>query len=218
MVRPSRSEDREAVREIFRAGGQRGDPLSNYIEEESIPLALFADYHLDYEPEFCFVAEAGGRIVGYAACSADTDRYNWMVLTRYLPRLLLRVFWRMLTLQYHNTSTFRVIYWFLTRSWREIPDPPHSRYPAHIHLTLAPDFRGLRVGRQLVDAAAERLTRHGVIGGHAVAIEEVGHNAFAPVMGARLLESRPCTLWKHCSDKEWEFKLLVRDFREALRR
>lgn len=218
LIRPYRREDREAVREIFRAGGQRGAPLKTYIEEEAIPLALFADYHLDYEPECCFVAEAQGKVVGYVAGCADTGRYNWIVLTRYLPRLLLRVLWRLFTLQYRQTSTFRVIFWFITRSWREIPEPPPHRYPAHIHLTLARDFRGLRVGRRLVDAVGERLKSFGAVGGHAVAIEEVGHNGFAPVMGATMLESRPCTLWRHCSDKEWEFKLLVRDFREASRR
>ncbi len=214
VVRPYRREDREAVRDIFRAGGQRGDPVSNYIEEEDIPLALFVDYHLDHEPGCCFVAEAGGKVVGYVAGCLDNDRYNWVVLTRYIPRLLVRVLWRLFTLQYRKTSTFRVILWFMTRSWREIPEPPHGRYPAHIHIALVPEYRGLRLGRQLVDTAVDRIKSLGAVGAHGVVIEEAGHNAFAAVMAGTLLESRPCTLWAHCSDKKWMFRLLVRDLRD----
>lgn len=211
LIRPFRRQDREAVRDIFRAGGQRGAPLRTYIEDEEIPLALFADYHMDYEPECCLVVESEGMIVGYALCSADTRRYNRVIATRVLPRLLARVLWRLLTLQYRGTSTFRVIFWFLTRSWREIPEPPLDRFPAHIHLTLSPKYRGFRLGRMLVDAAFDLLRSRGAIGGHGVVIEEAGHNAFAPVLGGTLRESRRCTLWRHCSDKEWEFKLLTRE-------
>ena len=35
----------------------------------------------------------------------------------------------------------------------------------------------------------------------------------ARVLGAEVAEVRPATVWKHCSDKEWEFKLLLMDLR-----
>ena len=196
VIRRYRPEDREAVREVFRAGGQRGEPLRNYIEEEEIPLALFACYHMDYEPECCLVAEAEGRIVGYALCSADTRRYNATVALRIFPRLLGRVLWRLVTMRYRETSTFRVILWFVTRSWREIPEAPLDRYPAHMHVTLSRDYRGFRLGPMIVDAAYNLLRSRGVIGVQGVVIEEKGHHAFAPVLGAALQESRRCTLWR----------------------
>jgi len=212
VIRPYRSEDREAIRDLFRASGQRGGPLKDYIEDEELALALLIDYHLDYEPEHCFVAEAQGVIVGYAVCSADTRRYYRVVLTKLIPWMIGRVLWRLLTMQYRSTSTFHVAWWLLTRSWREIPEASLEKYPGHMHLTLAPTHRGVRLGRDLVRAAAACGRSLGLPGGHGVVIEEAGRNAFARALGARLLESRPCTLWKHCSDREWEFKLLVLDF------
>ena len=78
-------------------------------------------------------------------------------------------------------------------------------------MILDKDYRGFRIGRRLVDASAEHFSKKGIRGGYAVVIEEVGKNAFARVFGARVIEARKATLWEHCTNRQWEFKLMAKD-------
>ena len=211
-IRGLRKSDKEAIREMFRQGGQRGNPLSRYIEDEEIVLRMLVDYYVDHEPECCVVAEIDGKVVGCVLGSKDTHRYDRIMLTRYLPRLLGRVLWRMFTLQYRTMKNYRVIWWFITRAWREIPEGPGPDFPLSVHITISKDYRGYRLGRQLIDAAAANGSRMGLPGGHGVVIEEAHRNVFARTLGARLVATRRTTFWKHFSDEDWDFKLMVKVF------
>jgi ribosomal protein S18 acetylase RimI-like enzyme len=209
VVRPYAYSDRERVREICRGGAQRGNPLKVYIEDEELVLPLIADYYMDYEPENCLVAEDSGRVVGYLLGCRDTRRYYRVLVTRILPKLICRIIWKTFTFQYRKIQTYRIFGWILFRAWRELPKAPLDRYPAHIHLTIDRGYRGYRVARWLVEASEKHFRGLGVRGGHAIVIEEVGKNAFSLVFGGEVLDARRATLWDHCTDKKWQFKLLV---------
>ena len=209
VLRRLRRSDREAVREIFRQGGQRGNPLRVYVEDEEVVLRVLVDYFVDYEPECAVVAEANGRVVGYALAAADTKRYERRVLTRILPRIAARVAWKTLTLQYRTMKTYSLIWWFLTRAWRELPEVSLDRFPVTVHINLSREYRGHGLGRRLMDAEADHLRSLGLPGGHGIVVEEAHRNVFARVLGATLLGTRPTTIWRHCSDQKWDFKLLI---------
>ena len=209
VIRRLRRSDREAVREIFRQGGQRGNPLRVYVEDEEIVLRILIDYFVDYEPECAVVAEADGKIVGYALAAADTKRYERVVLTRILPGIVARVAWKTLTLQYRSTKTYSLIWWFLTRASRELPSVPLDRFPASVHINLSREYRGYGLGRRLMDVEANLLRSLGLPGGHGVVVEEAHRNVFARVLGATLAGTKRTTIWRHCSDQEWDFKLLI---------
>lgn len=212
LIRRLRRNDREAIREMLRQGGQRGNPLSRYIEDEELVLRMLVDYYVDYEPECCVVAEIDGEVVGCVLGSRDSHRYDRIMLTRYLPRLLGRVIYRMFTLQYRTMKNYRIIWWFLTRAWREIPGSPGKDFPLSVHITVSKNYRGYRLGRRLIDAAAENGRLMGLPGGHGVVVEEAHRNVFARTLGATLLETKRTTFWKHFSDEDWDFKLLTKVF------
>jgi GNAT superfamily N-acetyltransferase len=52
------------------------------------------------------------------------------------------------------------------------------RYPAHLHINLAPQWRGQGIGGRLIDAFAAHAARHGVAGIHAVTGEGSRNNSF----------------------------------------
>ena len=212
LIRPLEKRDREQVREIFRQGGQRGNPLASYIEDEEIILRPLVDYYIDHEPECCVVAEAEGKVVAFALGTKNNRRYNRIILTRYIPKLIARVIWRTLTLRYRTRKNYVVIWWFLTRAWREIPEAPFDKYPGGLHLTLSNEYRGYRLGRQLINAMDKMFRRYGLPGAHGVVVEEAHRNVFSRTLDVDLLETKRTTLWRHCSSDEWDFKLLSRTF------
>jgi GNAT superfamily N-acetyltransferase len=211
LIRPFKAADRERVREIFCWVGQRGNPLHVYIEDEGLVLPFLADYFMDEEPEWCLVTEADGKVVGYILGCKDTKRYMRVVLTRILPRLILRAFWKIITFQYRKKQTYRTIWWAIARSWRELPSAPVDQYPASCHLGLEAGYQHLGLGGKLVDAFFDRVRANGLPGAHGIIIEEVGKNVLAQALGTEVREVRRTTLWDKCTDKRWEFKLIVRD-------
>jgi hypothetical protein len=62
-VRPYEPRDREAVREICRSTGMKGDPTFRFFEDAEVLVAIYADYYLEHEAENCFVAEVDGKVV-----------------------------------------------------------------------------------------------------------------------------------------------------------
>jgi len=210
-IRAFTEADRETVRAIFRHSGQRGNPLSTYVEDELLVRPLFIDYYLDHEADSCLVAEVNGTVVGYLVGCPDTRRYGNFVALQILPRLMLRVLWKILTFQYRQRKTYTTIWWALTRAWRELPRPPLDRYPAHCHLAIEDGYRHLHLGRRLQHAFCDQLRLMGVPGLHGIVLEEVGKDAMAKALGVKLLQMRRTTVWDQATGKRWDAKLLGRD-------
>ena len=99
VIRKFEKRDRKRVREICRTAD------GPFEDEEIIPI-LFADYYMDCEPELCLVAEVDGRVVGYILGGTTAKMKRWM--RRVMPRLALRVVWRIITFQYRRRETYRV--------------------------------------------------------------------------------------------------------------
>jgi ribosomal protein S18 acetylase RimI-like enzyme len=166
LVRPYRQTDREEVRRICFATGMMGEPI-DYLWPD---LESFADmwtrYYTDLEPESCYVAEAGGKVVGYLTGCVDSSR-AWdpvaigarAVLRRglFLNPVMLRTLGRLVA-----ESLVAAL-----RHGRLRPDPvPPPGYPAHLHINLLPQARGKGLGRLLVEAFFKQLRALGVTGVH----------------------------------------------------
>jgi len=130
IVRHFEEKDREVVRTICRQTGQKGNPASVFFEDEEVITMLYADYYMDYEPESCFVAEVNGRVVGYELGCKDTRKKKLVLMTKIYPRVCLRILWKLLTLQYRKTDTYRTLWWVISKGWREALPVPLDKYPA----------------------------------------------------------------------------------------
>lgn len=89
-VRPYTKQDYRFVEDICMATSQLADD-DNAINRATM-CAMYCDYYMDNEPEFCFVATDDDTIAGYIVCAADCDTFaeqmdgNYMPLVRKLNR------------------------------------------------------------------------------------------------------------------------------------
>ena len=204
--------DYERVRQIFLSGGQRGNPLRTYVDDETLALRVLVDYYLRRARTSCFVAESAGTVVAVLLGTGDTRAYLRYMAVRVAPSLIARVVLKTLTGQYSH-KTFQVIRWALLRSWREVPSVDLRRYPAHLHLSVAAGSRGARVGREILWRFFRHCTEAGLPGVHGFGIEEWRRHGFAGALGFVESAAKRTTLWRHISHRDWAFKLLTMDLR-----
>ena len=80
--------------------------------------------------------------MGYILTSKDTQAYFKILKRRILPRVGLRVLWKLIRLQFRNRSSYRALWCKLAASLgihrRYEPILPISEYPAHSHRNVAP--------------------------------------------------------------------------------
>jgi hypothetical protein len=215
VIREFHHKDREAIRDIARSTGQKGNPTSTFFEDEEVIPMVFADYYIEYEPESCFVAEADGRVVGYMLGCKNTRNYNRIMLLKIGPRLMVRIVWKILTLQYRRKQTYRTLLWALTKAAREMPRAAIDRYPAHVHINIEAGFRRGLVGKRLCQTMVTHLKTLGVRAGHATLVEPEDDDSLSrmaqTLFKCRLTDVKRFTCWDKLTNRKWYSKLLVRE-------
>lgn len=164
IVRPYRASDRAFVRAIC---CETAGP--SFALEDPVLRALFADYwthyYTDLEPEHTWVAEEGGRVIGYLSSAFNTARFRVIMRRRVLPWLVLRRLWNghLFRSSVREFLSRRVGLWFRT----VVDDGELLRaYPAHLHVNLTSGARGHGAGRLLMEALFAALARANVGGVH----------------------------------------------------
>jgi ribosomal protein S18 acetylase RimI-like enzyme len=182
IIRQYQPTDRPAVREICCRTGYIGEPADWYWRNSESFADIWTSYYTDREPESVFVAERSGRVVGYLLGCVDTARAPGPEAA--VMRQLLR---RGLLFRPGTAGFFRHVIGDLLRNTAapagELRD---ARWPAHLHIDLLPEGRGLGAGAALMHVWFERLTALGVPGCHLVTMaENVNAIAFFERMGFR---------------------------------
>jgi len=134
--RPFQPEDRGSIREICRLTAFRNQGYDTFFEDGELFADYWTEYYLKYEPDLCYVAEKGNRVVGYLLGCSNSSSYLDTLKKKILPRLLIKCLWRVLTLRYRRRKTYRYLRWLVLKSWREIPPIPAKRFPAHYHSNM----------------------------------------------------------------------------------
>ncbi len=163
VITEAERQDRAAIRRICCNTGYAGGDIRPYFDD----LELFADmltlYYTDFEPQSTFVARAGGNTVGYLCGSLNSRRYNHVLATRIIPRLLSRALMGDYRL---GRSTYRYILNILGQLSPAKLSLPHSLYPAHLHINIEKDYRQKGIGRALLNRYRRYLHKHGIRGVH----------------------------------------------------
>jgi GNAT superfamily N-acetyltransferase len=215
VVREFQEKDRQRVREIARNTGQKGNPTSVFFEDEEVIPIIFADYYMDYEPESCFVAEADGEVIGYMLGCKDTRKYHRVLMWKIAPRLILRVVWKILTLQYRQKRTYLTLLWLVTRAWREVPSTPIDQYPAHVHINVETKHRRSGAATKLANRMVAHFKEAGVKGLHGIIVEPEGDDRFSrlahTLYDARVVAVKRFSSWDRFTQKKWYAKVLVKE-------
>jgi GNAT superfamily N-acetyltransferase len=222
-IRKYRPSDRDAIREICREAA-RGQPDPLLQEDSELAPLLFVDYHLEHEPDSCFVAEANDKVVGYIAGCCDTSRYEKHFRRRVTPWILLRIARKIVTLSYRRRDTYRALWWSIHTNLVTRPESLSrfwDEYPAHSHSNVRPGFRGGGIGFSLGVAFHDHLRARGITGLHAVLIEKEGAESYSRFLcarrGYRVAAERDHLVLQKVTGQKYVLRLVVCDLEEEAR-
>jgi ribosomal protein S18 acetylase RimI-like enzyme len=163
IIRKFRAEDRETVRNIAWNTAFLGEPASAYFASPQILKDFLTLYFTDYEPESCFVAEAGRQVVGYLIGSKNTSRLEKVFTSKIFWPLLTRAMLRGAFFMPKNISFG--IHSLVSFLRGEYNDPEFSaEYPATLHINLDSHWRNHHIGSRLINAYFDYLRSNNVSG------------------------------------------------------
>ncbi|MBX3529216.1 MAG: hypothetical protein KF849_01330 [Rhizobiaceae bacterium] len=189
IVRPYEPRDREAVREICRRTAYRNKGSAAVFEDGELFADYWTSYYTDYEPQSTWVLELEGKVIGYLSGCVNTADHKRIMARRIVPAVIGKAVWRLATGQFRQRSTRRMLWWMVSRGFREEPRFPIDRYPAHFHINLLRQGYGRGNFHRMVSAFLDRLEELGVERIHAQAEEPAEGGAWrqtATGVGAHL--------------------------------
>jgi ribosomal protein S18 acetylase RimI-like enzyme len=192
-VRSYLPSDRAAVHRIAADTAFFGEPVETFLDDRRVFIDSFAAYYTDQEPEHSWVACANRETVGFLLGCVDTSRQRaWF--NKALPGLL----WRAMRGVYCvGKRTLRYTMEITRAALRqEFTHVDLTAYPAHLHINLDMHWRGLGLGRRLIEAYLNQLRQLRVEGVHleTTSLNKAACHLYEKV-GFVLLESRLTRLW-----------------------
>jgi len=153
------------VRDIVVNAAFMGEPAEVFFDDKDILADFLTLYFTDYEPESCFVAVDGARIVGCITGSKNVALLKKIFLVRILPRLLIKAILRGSLLKKKNVIfLFHYVVSLLRQEFRM---SDFSRvYPATLHINIEKDYRNLGIGSKLILAYLNYLGEENISGVH----------------------------------------------------
>jgi ribosomal protein S18 acetylase RimI-like enzyme len=194
-IRLYQPSDREALMKIAADTAFFGAPIETYLEDRKIFLDSFYAYYTDYEPEHTWVALAENQVAGFLTGCSDTLRNKKILRQIIYPKVI----WRAITGKYHPGSKTWVYFSGIRRAQRrhEFPEADPQRYPAHLHINVDENWRGVGIGFRLMQSYLDQLIYEKVPGVHlgTSSENEVACRLYTR-MGFKLLDARTTNLWK----------------------
>ncbi|WP_245588520.1 GNAT family N-acetyltransferase [Deinococcus pimensis] len=192
LVRPALAGDLDVIGRIAYLTGYFGESASRYFPDERLFRHLWVNpyYLVPQQVSVRFVADVPGETLGYIVGVTDQVAYEralrFTLLRQVLPNLL--------------RGRYRALPGcvpYLTRiSLFPTPHAPRGAYPAHLHLNLLPEARGLGLGRALLTAFVDELRARGVPG---VQLSTTAENEAALALyakaGFEVLAERALPVW-----------------------
>lgn len=164
-VRGFEENDRAELRAVFRRAGE-GEPATPFGELEEL---IWLTPYMDGEPESLFVAAMDGKLVGYltgcldgSTMPSEEERINRLISEH-------RLMFRREFLRFVGRSVVDMVRTGRARTASELRDP---RWPAHLHIRLVPEARGVGLGTALMTRWLTRLRQAGAPGCHLQVLAE----------------------------------------------
>jgi len=207
-IRKYRLEDRQTVRDICCDTGFLGNRIDPIFNDKELFADLFTRYYTDEEPESAFVAEYEGEVIGYLlGCKNGKKfkRFMTYIILANLPKLIWRYFTR------YNREGRKYAKWMLFRGLRETPEIP--RKAAHLHFNLKKKYRGMGIGKKLINIFFEYLRQNGInkVYGGVFSFEGKRTEGLYKKLGFKIYDKKKVTLWKDVTGKKAYLLRIVKD-------
>lgn len=206
-IRPAEASDLEALAQVAYQTGFFGNSAAVYFP--SLPLFgdLWIKPYLNGIGACNFVAELEGRIVGYIIGAPNVRAYQ-----RYFLLAAPDILWKILTRRY--PGFLKSVGYLLRAAFYRSRQAPLAQYPAHLHINLLPQARGLGFGRKLLEAHLDCLRAKGIPG---VQLSATGENGAAlglyQKLGFKVYAEWESPLWKPWLGREVTHLIMVKDLK-----
>ena len=153
IVRSWRPCDAQAVHRICVATGDAGEPAQQILQDPDLVAYVFADPSVLLHPELAFVAESGGRVLGYVVAALHTEEFYARWQLEWSPRFAAT---HPASRNIDSRNADSQLRAFLHRPRLMLP-ADLDRYPSHLHINLLAHARGRGAGKQLLHAVFHQL-------------------------------------------------------------
>ncbi|WP_422770177.1 GNAT family N-acetyltransferase [Plantactinospora sp. WMMC1484] len=169
-IRSFAETDRAALRELFGRAGE-GSPSSLLWGHEDSEAAMYLEPYMSREPDSLFVAETGGQVVGYLAGCLDSSTLPSE--RKRMERAIAR--YRLVFRPRPAAFLARGMVDMASAAVRRKPTASgfdDARWPAHLHINVAPRARGTGAADGLMRRWFDRLVQTGSPGCHLQTVAE----------------------------------------------
>jgi ribosomal protein S18 acetylase RimI-like enzyme len=164
IIRPYQDADREGLLKIAADTAYFGEPLEAFLDDRRLFNDIFYRYYVELEPQHAWVAIAGGEVAGFLTGCTDTSlqRRRWAYII--LPQFL----WRACRGKYQiGAKTWR----YLRKLMGVAVHHEHAQvdehiYPAHLHINVSREWRGMGMGKNLMQVFLDQLRQEHIQGVH----------------------------------------------------
>jgi hypothetical protein len=224
-VRPYATHDASAVERICRETAAER-PFAPFVDDPRLAWLFYAKPYVELAPEWAYVAELEGQLVGYLVGTPDTLAYErsltpylasqWPALARLHVSGTLRGLHRRAAGQRALLRLHRQLLLRRTEEHDGIIDL--AAYPAHCHLQVTAAARDKRVGLMLMLRFHQELKERGVRGQHCAVLEleaKPGYSRMVQALGFKTIRETSFTRADRptlIDDRVWCERLLVRAF------
>lgn len=169
LIRPYRSDDRDAVRRICFDTAVLGESIIDQYRDFESLADILTSHYTDVEPEYSLIAEQDGKVVGYLLASRDVTRVTSQMAIAMRHVLRRAVCLRPGTIRFYLRSLLDA-FGLLFSNKR--PHIDAKFYACHTHTNFARGFRGGGVSTEMHAHLFDRLKAEGVRGMQAEVIAE----------------------------------------------
>jgi GNAT superfamily N-acetyltransferase len=167
-IRPYRSDDRSAVRQISCDTAFMGRSLEQQYRDNASLADLLTAHYTDHEPENALVAEHDGEVIGYLLSCRDARRITPPGIYALKHILTRAVCLRPGTARFYFLSLRDLVVDVFCKG---APKIDYDFYPCHTHSNFKPGSRGGGVGTEMFYRLFDHYKRQGVRGMHAHVME-----------------------------------------------
>lgn len=188
VIRKYQNADRKCIRRICWNTAYSGEPAEGFFYGREILSDLLTLYYTEYEPESIFIAELDGQIIGYLTGCKDVKKKRRIFITKVIPFITIRFIFSGAILKKKNILfIYSCTLSFLKKEF--FTTDFSSEYPAILHINIDAKYRGIGIGRKLIDEYINYLKKEKIKGVH---ITTVSANAvrFFEKMKFSILETK----------------------------
>jgi len=193
-IRHYRVPDQAAVLEIAADTAYFGEPVEAFLEDRKLYGDAFARYYTEYEARYAWVAENSAGVTGFLLGCVDTARQAKQWRRYILSKVLVNAISGRYKLGRLTTSF--ALGMLLGAITGEEAKVDLAIYPAHMQIDIRQGYRGMGVGRRLIESYLEQLRGMRVAGVH---LGTTSHNEAAchlyEKVGFQILDNRPNRFW-----------------------